>query len=219
MVVTRTTRNPSGCFAGCLHITRGNVNFDVLTGFKACLNDAFSNNILTATVPSFKADLRYTNRKFAMKIYLEMYRSGRNENDSKSNWLFGSGFPILLGFMRVFRLRERTIFGRSLLKFSPKFSRNARSILKFNIWSITQVVVRGRTRNAIGRETGARVRLPDAPPERMDRWILFVCPFFFFFFCRNIARPPCLWDVWHHADALPYPSPSSIACADESLEA
>ena len=67
-----------------LHITRGNVNFDVLTGFKACLNDAFSNNILTATIPSFKADLRYTNRKFAMKIYLEMYRSGRNENDSKS---------------------------------------------------------------------------------------------------------------------------------------
>ena len=158
-----------GCFAGCLHITRGNVNFDVLTGFKACLNDAFSNNILTATVPSFKADLRYTNRKFAMKIYLEMYRSGRNENDSKSNWLFGSGFPVLLGFMRVFRLRERTIFGRSLLKFSPKFSQNARSILKFNMWSITQVVVRGRTRNAIGRETGARVRLPDAPPNRMDR--------------------------------------------------
>ena len=84
VVVTRTTRNPSGCFAGCLHITRGNVNFDVLTGFKACLNDAFSNNILTATVPSFKVDLRYTNRKFTMKIYLEMYRSGRNENDSKS---------------------------------------------------------------------------------------------------------------------------------------
>ena len=26
------------------------------------------------------------------------------------------------------------------------------------------MVVRGRTRNAIGRETGARVRLPDAPP-------------------------------------------------------
>ena len=22
-------------------------------------------------------------------------------------------------------------------------------------------------------------------------------------FCRNIARPPCLWGVWHHADALP----------------
>ena len=149
MVVTRTTRNPSGCFAGCLHITRGNVNFDVLTGFKAYLNDAFSNNILTATVPSFKADLRYTNRKFSMKIYLEMYRSGRNENDSKSNWLFGSGFPILLGFMRVFRLRERTVFGRSLLKFSPKFSQNARSILKFNMWSITQVVVRGRTRNHV----------------------------------------------------------------------
>ena len=81
--------------------------------------------------------------------------------------------------MRVFRLREWTIFGRSLLKFSPKFSQNARSILKFNMWSITQVVVRGRTRNAIGRETGARVRLPDAPPNRMDRWILFVCPFFF----------------------------------------
>ena len=96
MVVRGRTRNPSGCFAGCLHITRGNVNFDVLTGFKACLNDAFSNNILTATIPSFKANLRYTNRKFAMKIYLEMYRSGRNENDSKSNWLFGSGFPILL---------------------------------------------------------------------------------------------------------------------------
>ena len=37
---------------------------------------------------------------------MEMYRSGRNENDSKSNWLFGSGLPILLGFMRVFRLRE-----------------------------------------------------------------------------------------------------------------
>ena len=37
------------------------------------------------------------------------------------------------------------------------------------MWSITQVVVRGRTRNAIGRETGARVRLPDAPPNRMDR--------------------------------------------------
>ena len=37
---------------------------------------------------------------------MEMYRSGRNENDSKSNWLFGSGFPVLLGFMRVFRLRE-----------------------------------------------------------------------------------------------------------------
>ena len=84
MVVRGRTRNASGCFAGCLHITRGNVNFDVLTGFKACLNDAFSNNILTATVPSFKADLRYTNRKFAMKIYWEMYRSGRNENDSKS---------------------------------------------------------------------------------------------------------------------------------------
>ena len=123
--------------------------------------------------------MRYTNRKFAMKIYLEMYRSGRNENDSKSNWLFGSGFPVLLGFMRVFRLREGTIFWRSLLQFSPKFSQNARRILKFNIWSITQVVVRGRTRNAIGRETGARVRLPDAPPNRMDRWILFVCPFFF----------------------------------------
>ena len=84
VVVRGRTRNPSGCFAGCLHITRWNVNFDVQTGFKACLNDAFSNNILTATVPSFKADLRYTNRKFAMKIYLEMYRSGRNENDSKS---------------------------------------------------------------------------------------------------------------------------------------
>ena len=84
MVVTRTTRNPSGFFAGCLNITRENVNFDVLTGFKTCLNDVFSNNILTATVPSFKADLRYTNRKFSMKIYLEMYRSGRNENDSKS---------------------------------------------------------------------------------------------------------------------------------------
>ena len=150
MVVTRTTRNPSGCFAGCLHITRWNVNFDVQTGFKACLNDAFSNNILTATIPSFKADLRYTNRKFAMKIYLEMYRSGRNENDSKSNWLFGSGFPVLLGFMRVFRLREGTIFWRSLLQFSPKFSQNARRILKFNIWSITQVVVRGRTRNLTG---------------------------------------------------------------------
>ena len=67
MVVRGRTRNPSGCFAGCLHITRENVNFDVLTGFKACLNDAFSNNILTATVPSFKVDLRYTNRKFAMK--------------------------------------------------------------------------------------------------------------------------------------------------------
>ena len=100
---------------------------------------------------------------------MEMYRSGRNENDSKSNWLFGSGFPVLLGFMRVFRLREGTIFWRSLLQFSPKFSQNARRILKFNIWSITQVVVRGRTRNAIGRETGARVRLPDAPPNRMDR--------------------------------------------------
>ena len=149
MVVRGRTRNASGCFAGCLHITRGNVNFDVLTGFKACLNDAFSNNILTATVPSFKADLRYTNRKFAMKIYLEMYRSGRNENDSKSNWLFGSGFPVLLGFMRVFRLREGTIFWRSLLQFSPKFSQNARRILKFNIWSITQVVVRGRTRNHV----------------------------------------------------------------------
>ena len=37
---------------------------------------------------------------------MEMYRSGRNENDSKSNWLFGSEFPVLLGFMRVFRLRE-----------------------------------------------------------------------------------------------------------------
>ena len=61
-------------------------DFDVLAGFLTCLNDAFSNNILTATVPSFKADLRYTNRKFAMKIYLEMYRSGRNENDSKSIW-------------------------------------------------------------------------------------------------------------------------------------
>ena len=169
MVVRGRTRNPSGCFAGCLHITRWNVNFDVLTGFKACLNDAFSNNILTATVPSFKANLQYTNRKFAMKIYLEMYRSGRNENDSKSNWLFGSGFPVLLGFMRVFRLREGTIFWRSLLQFSPKFSQNARRILKFNIWSITQVVVRGRTRNAIGRDTGARVRLPDAPPNRMDR--------------------------------------------------
>ena len=84
VVVRGRTRNPSGCFAECLHITRENVNFDVLTGFKACLNDAFSNNILTATVPSFKADLQYTNRKFAMKIYLEMYRSGRNENDSKS---------------------------------------------------------------------------------------------------------------------------------------
>ena len=130
MVVRGRTRNPSGCFAECLHITRENVNFDVLTGFGTCLNDAFSNNILTATVPSFKADLRYTNRKFSMKIYLEMYRSGRNENDSKSNWLFGSGFPVLLGFMRVFRLRERTIFGRSLLKFSPKFSRNARCILR-----------------------------------------------------------------------------------------
>ena len=22
-------------------------------------------------------------------------------------------------------------------------------------------------------------------------------------FCRNIARPPCLVGVWHHADALP----------------
>ena len=73
--------------------------------------------------------------------------SSNNFIDSKSNWLFGSGFPILLGFMRVFRLRERTVFGRSLLKFSPKFSQNARSILKFNMWSITQVVVRGRTRN------------------------------------------------------------------------
>ena len=94
-------------------------------------------------------------RKIAFLLYykgynMEMYRSGRNENDSKSNWLFGSGFPVLLGFMRVFRLREWTIFGRSLLKFSPKFSRNARSILKFNIWSITQVVVRGRTRNLTG---------------------------------------------------------------------
>ena len=128
MVVRGRTRNPSGCFAGCLHITRGNVNFDVLTGFKACLNDAFSNNILTATVPSFKADLRYTNRKFAMKIYLEMYRSGRNENDSKSNWLFGSGVPILLGFKPLFSDCFSVVLGASLLKFSPKLSRNAGSI-------------------------------------------------------------------------------------------
>lgn len=113
---------------------------------------------------------------------MEMYRSGRNENDSKSNWLFGSGFPVLLGFMRVFRLREGTIFWRSLLQFSPKFSQNARRILKFNIWSITQVVVRGRTRNAIGRETGARVRLPDAPPKtpQDDEFCgVFHCIFYF----------------------------------------
>ena len=31
------------------------------------------------------------------------------------------------------------------------------------------MVVRGRTRNAIGRETGARVRLPDAPPITVQR--------------------------------------------------
>ena len=127
-VVTRTTRNPSRCFAGCLYITRGNVNFDVLTGFKACLNDAFSNNILTATVPSFKADLQYTNRKFAMKIYLEMYRSGRNENDSKSSWLFGRGNPIFLGFKPLFSDCFKAFFGGSLLKFSPKFSRSVQHV-------------------------------------------------------------------------------------------
>ena len=121
---------------------------------------------------------------------MEHYSSGRKRSRSKSNWLFGSGFPVLLGFMRVFRLREGTIFWRSLLQFSPKFSQNARRILKFNIWSITQVVVRGRTRNAIGRETGARVRLPDAPPNRMDRWILFVCPFFF---AGTSPVHPVLW--------------------------
>ena len=107
--------------------------------------------------------------KLSLSASKEMYSSGRKRSHSKSNWLFGSGFPVLLGFMRVFRLREGTIFWRSLLQFSPKFSQNARRILKFNIWSITQVVVRGRTRNAIGRETGARVRLPDAPPNRMDK--------------------------------------------------
>ena len=73
---------------------------------------------------------RRVSREIRAEQNMEMYRSGRNENDSKSNWLFGSGFPVLLGFMRVFRLRERTIFGRSLLKFSPKFSRNARCILR-----------------------------------------------------------------------------------------
>ena len=128
MVVRGRTRNASGCFAGCLHITRGNVNFDVLTGFRTCLNDAFSNNILTATVPSFKADLRYTNRKFAMKIYLEMYRSGRNENDSKSSWLFGRGNPIFLGFKPLFSDCFKAFFGGSLLKFSPKFSRSVQHV-------------------------------------------------------------------------------------------
>ena len=38
------------------------------------------------------------------------------------------------------------------------------------------MVVRGRTRNAIGRETGARVRLPDAPPTKgiSSGWCLFL---------------------------------------------
>ena len=115
--------------------------------------------------------------------------SSNNFKDSKSNWLFGSGFPVLLGFMRVFRLREGTIFWRSLLQFSPKFSQNARRILKFNIWSITQVVVRGRTRNAIGRETGARVRLPDAPPySSYSNPILYEKGFGYVFCLQEVLR-------------------------------
>ena len=120
---------------------------------------------------------------------MEHYSSGRKRSHSKSNWLFGSGFPVLLGFMRVFRLREGTIFWRSLLQFSPKFSQNARRILKFNIWSITQVVVRGRTRNAIGRETGARVRLPDAPPySSYSNPILYEKGFGYVFCLQEVLR-------------------------------
>ena len=150
---------------------------------------------------------------------MEMYRSGRNENDSKSNWLFGSGFPVLLGFMRVFRLREGTIFWRSLLQFSPKFSQNARRILKFNIWSITQVVVRGRTRNAIGRETGARVRLPDAPPKtpQDDAFCgVFHCIFYFpasntastaFWTCSRFSASVNISSAWASKTAVEISSP------------
>lgn len=57
-----------------------------------------------------------------------MYRSGRNENDSKSNWLFGRGNPIFLGFKPLFSDCFKAFFGGSLLKFSPKFSRSVQHV-------------------------------------------------------------------------------------------
>lgn len=59
---------------------------------------------------------------------MEMYRSGRNENDSKSSWLFGRGNPIFLGFKPLFSDCFKAFFGGSLLKFSPKFSRSVQHV-------------------------------------------------------------------------------------------
>lgn len=65
------------------------------------------------------------------------------------------------------------------------------SVVYFHLRLISTKSHKGEmTRNAIGRETGARVRLPDAPPNRMDRWILFVCPFFF---AGTSPVHPVLW--------------------------
>nr|DAY12105.1 MAG TPA: hypothetical protein [Caudoviricetes sp.] len=44
--------------------------------------------------------------QFSLEIQQGVVLKWSKRRDSKSNWLFGSGFPILLGFMRVFRLRE-----------------------------------------------------------------------------------------------------------------
>ena len=59
---------------------------------------------------------------------MEHYSSGRKRSHSKSNWLFGSGVPILLGFKPLFSDCFSVVLGASLLKFSPKLSRNAGSI-------------------------------------------------------------------------------------------
>ena len=63
------------------------------SGFRTCLNDAFSNNILTAL--SFGIKMKFS--KFSPDMYTESARF-QEVPHSKSNWLFGSGFPVLIFF-------------------------------------------------------------------------------------------------------------------------
>ena len=63
---------------------------------------------------------------------------------------------------------------------------------KNQIWRCTQEVVRGSTRNALGLERGAWVRLPPSPPENEFCYSKMQARFFFLYLLK---LETCFWKV------------------------
>lgn len=98
-------------------------------------------------------------------LSMQRYRSGHNGADSKvCSPLADSSVRngVTAGFSRGMAPVIICLSCIEILHFSERF---ARRCWKNLIWRCTQEVVRGSTRNALGLERGAWVRLPPSPPN------------------------------------------------------